>query len=118
METSFDKYFPDNQDYINIIDNDHITIDASAFIECEINSLNINGVLEEIKTSLSTVDKKEKNKSKIICELYENDKHINLLNILNDIIAFNVQNATHEEIKDFVSNLKDKTNETLLKMFL
>ena len=118
METSFDKYLPNNQEYVNIIDDDHITINASTFIECDVTHLNAKDILDGVKESLSTTNKKEKKVPKLTNELLEVNRHITLLSILNDIIMFNVQNATHEEIKDFVSNLKDKTNETLLKMFL
>ena len=115
METSFDKYLPNNQEYVNVIDDDHITINASTFIECDVTHLNAKNILDGVKESLSTMNKKT---PKVTNELLEVNTHTTLLSILNDIMIFNVQNVTHEEMKDFILNLKDKTNETLLKMFL
>ena len=96
METSFDKYLPNNQEYVNIIDDDHITINASTFIECDVTHLNAKDILDGVKESLSTTNKKEKKVPKLTNELLEVNRHITLLSILNDIIMFNVQNATRQ----------------------
>ena len=44
--------------------------------------------------------------------------NITLLSILNDILTYNTDNVTYEEVISFINDTKDNIKKTLFKMFL
>lgn len=111
MQSSFDKYLPNNSEYLTIIDDNHITINAEKFIDIEINKDNYLILLNDLKNSLST-NAKHQNIEYINGE----NKNITLPMIISDILLFNTENKTQEELITFINELKNNLTKTFVKM--
>ena len=55
MQTSFDKYLPNNQNFIEIIDDNHLIINAKEFIDYEINENNYQILVDDLKNKTNNI---------------------------------------------------------------
>ena len=97
-DISFDKYLPQNHEHIVLIEDNHIIINAKDFIPYEINHTNVDAILNNTKDSL--VEKKNLTQPKHI--INNSTTNITLLSILNDILTYNTDNVTYEEVISFL----------------
>ena len=114
MQMSFDKYLPNNHEHMEIIDDNHIIIDAKNFIDLDINKDNYKTLIEDLKSKITVVDNKYKNDNNSSQNYLNN---VTILTIFNDILNFNVNDKSNDEINNFILKLKNDINKTFLKMF-
>ena len=115
-ETSFEKYLPNFNNNIKYIDEKHAIINAKDFIDYDINKDNYLKLLNDLKEKLNINNKETE--TKIKTNNIENNNKITLFDIFNDIIKYDINNKTNEELIDFINYLKENINKILLKVFL
>lgn len=112
MQSSFDKYLPNNSEYLTIIDDNHIIINAEKFIDIDINKDNYLILLNDLKNSLLPNTKQQN----IEYNNNNENKNVTLPIIISDILLFNVENKTQEELITFINQLKNNLTKTFVKM--
>lgn len=112
MQSSFDKYLPNNSEYLTIIDDNHITINAKQFIDIDINKNNYQILVNNLKDILTSGNIKQ-------CEnepTSSYNQNVTLPMIISDILSFNLENKTHGELIAFINDLKNGLTKTFVKM--
>lgn len=111
MQSSFDKYLPNNTEYLQIIDDSHITINAAQFIDIDINKDNYQILVNDLKNTLTCSIKQNDNDA-----TSSNVQNVTLPIIISDILSFNLENKTQEELITFIKDLKTNLTKTFVKM--
>lgn len=115
QKISFDKYLPNNEQYITFIDDEHMIIDSRCYIDYDINKNNYLQIINEIKNSIEI----KQNKENIIKDnIFTIDKPSNfsIFNLLCEIDNFDVKDKTYEELISFILKIKGYNFNLLLKL--